>query len=652
MAGFLAPQINDIGAARGSGVPPVDTSVGDALSGVSKIFDAAFSSVGSGAQPTQKDRESATLQPIMQQIARLEAQREELGPAQHGARVNSLFSAAVVANPTLIAELRAGVTAITGLEVGAPEVDLAQQMTDETINWLTTDPEGVALAPGLFVYDTNGEIDNDLTILNAIRARAQTNADDAELARLTTQLGIEQATSGINEVRLKGVVDEWLFKSGKEAQEHVQGVIRGALNTGATVADGATVLAQLRDQRTLLANRFEAKARAGGFANHPDWNVGIALAPYDNFIASLTAKQEDIPRIFEALRSADAIAVGELINGVTGVGGFQPDVVDYVFSNIIISGSAELTKMAEGLRASKTIVTLADQPLFTPEATPVTQENPPVEGGSTTTEAQISAAGLSTDERRTEVTTGLVNFGAYLTENAVDESYRATAVESFTLASAAMTTSPQPVAVATFDKMYDTKFFDTYTSVVGFGDETAGRLQNEVSHNLAVIFSQRETLARTRLSNAFTTLPSLNLTFSDGKVMLAFDTLGEGVTLQEKSILAKLDKFGLPRNMEGLLKLRDRDPVALSAVQLGAASGNLQDINKEVAYLNKIVSVVSRLPDLSSHLLPKIEERFETKVIMIHSREEYTALPVGTNFSYQNDDGSVGFGITVALEGK
>ena len=44
MAGFLAPQISDIGAARGGSAPPPDTSVGDALVGVSKIFDAFVTS--------------------------------------------------------------------------------------------------------------------------------------------------------------------------------------------------------------------------------------------------------------------------------------------------------------------------------------------------------------------------------------------------------------------------------------------------------------------------------------------------------------------------------------------------------------------------------------------------------------------------------
>lgn len=641
MAGFLAPQISDIGAARGGGIPPVDTSVGDALTGVSRIFDAAFS--GTRAQPTQKDRDSSALQPFMQDISNLHAQRDELGSRQFQARLNSLFSAFAVANPQLITEAQTGVDAITGIKIGTEAIDLAQEITDVTINWLTTDPEGIALAPGLFVYDENGELDSDLTILNAHRARSQSNADDAELAKLTVQLGIEQARSGINEVRLKGVVDEWLFKFGNEAQNHFQGVIRSALNAGTTLADGATVLAQLRDQRTQLANRFESKARTGGFANHPDWDVSIALRSYDNAIASLTAKQEDIPRLFEALRSADATAVGELINGVIGVGGFQPDVVDYVFSNIIVFGSSELTAMAEGLRVSKTIATLADQPLFTPEATPVTQDNPPVENGSTTSEAQITASGLSTDERRTEVKTGLANFGSYLQENALDENYRATAVEGFTLASLAMTTSPQPVSVTTFDKMYDTKFFDTYTSIVGFGDEMSGRLQNEVSHNLAVIFSQRETLARTRLANAFTTLPSLGLSFIDGKVVLAFNTFGEGITTQEKNILAKLDQFGFSRDLEGILKLRERDPVALSVAQLGPASGNLQELNKEVTYLNKIISTISRLPDLSEHLLPKIEDGLAVRPV-INSIDDYNSiwpnLPNGQEYIIMGTDGN------------
>ncbi len=642
MAGFLAPQLPDIAPAPRAPVAPADTSVGDALTGVAKIFDAAFSG-GTSVRATQKDRDTTTLQPFMNDISRLEAQREELGPSQFKARLNNAFSSFVTTNPLLVAEARAGVVGLTGLEIGTEEIDVVGSIEKNAIAYLNT-AEGSARLPDLMSRSlVDGEMDNDLLVLNAIAAQAEDAKDDAELARLQTQLGIEQSRSGINEVRLKGVVDEWLFKFGNEAQGHFQGVIRGALANNATVSDGATVIGQLRDQRAQLASKFESKARQGGFANHPDWDVSVALRSYDNAIDSLTAKQEDIPRLFEVLRSADGIAVGELINGVIGVGGFQRDVVDYVFSNIIVSGSSELTAMAEGLRASKTITTLADKPLFSETASPVTEANPPVEEGATTPEAKVIATELSRDERQVEVTAGLTNFSAYLTENSSDERYRATAVEGYTLASLAMTTSPQPVAEDVFDRMYNVKFFNTYNNIVGFGDEVGGKLQTEVTHNLAVLFSQREKLASTRIANSFGNLPSFGLSFVGGSVVLGFNTFGAGATTGEKNLLGKLDQLDFPRDLSGILRLAEIDPLTVNAAGLGVASGNLQELRKEVNYLNKIVSTVSRLPDISQHVLPKIEEQLKVRPV-ISTAEEYNEivpnLPSGQEYIIIGTDGN------------
>jgi len=642
VAGFLAPTLPDIAPAPRAPVAPADTSVGDALTGVAKIFDAAFTETGSKVRPTQKDRDTLTLQPFMSDIARLEAQREELGPGQFKARLNGVFSSFVSTNPLLVAEARAGVVGLTGLEIGTEEIDVLGSIEKNAISYLNTD-EGAARLPDLMSRSlVDGELDNDLLVLNAIAAQAEDAKDDAELARLNVQLGIEQAKSGVNEVRLKGVVDEWLFKFGNEAQGHFQGVIRGALSTNATVADGTTVIGQLRDQRAQLANKFEAKARQGGFANHDDWDVSIPLRSYDNAIEALVRQQEDIPRLFEAMRASSSINLGETINAVTGVGGFQPEVIDYVFRNIIVGGSSELTALAEGLRASKTKATLVDRPLFSVGAAPVTEANPPTEGGAATPQAKVIASELSRDERQTEVMGGLANFGAYIIENGVDENYRATAVEGFTLASLAMTTSPQPVSVDVFDRMYDAKFFNTYTNITKFGDEVAGKLQTEVTHNLSVLFSQRTKLASTRITNSFDSVPSLGLSFKDGEIVLGFNTVGAGSTAVEKKLLARLDQFGLPRNMSGILRLSDLDPITVNAAGLGPIEGNLRDLRKEVTYLNKITSTVARLPDIAQHVLPRIEEQLAVRPV-ISSAEEYNEivpnLPSGQEYIVIGSDG-------------
>jgi len=269
VAGFLAPQISDIGAARGGASAPADTSVGNLLGSVAKIFDAAVSPGPAGPQPTQKDRDSDLLRPYMQDVANLEAQREKLGPAQFNARLNTLFSGFVVANPQLVTEAREGVLGLTGLELGTEDIDLFGEAQKGAAAYLQTS-EGLARLPGLIADSmVNGEVSNDLLVLAAIDAQAQDAVDEAELVRLNTQLGIEQATSGINEVRLKGVVDDQLFKMGNVAQKDFQGIVQSALITNTTFKDGSFVLGELRNQRATLLSQFENTARKGGFANHP-----------------------------------------------------------------------------------------------------------------------------------------------------------------------------------------------------------------------------------------------------------------------------------------------------------------------------------------------------------------------------------------------
>ena len=138
----------------------------------------------------------------------------------------------------------------------------------------------------------------------------------------------------------------------------------------------------------------------------------------------------------------------------------------------------------------------------------------------------------------------------------------------------------------------------------------------------------------------FSSLPSFGLTSTEGKISLAFNAFGPGSTELEKSILARLDQLGLPRNLDGVLEL---GAGFLTPAGFGPNLFNLRELNKEVAYLNKIVSTVSRLPDLSEHLLPKIEESFSTRPV-IGSIEDYNKiwpnLPSGQEYIVMGTDGN------------
>jgi len=260
--------------------------------------------------------------------------------------------------------------------------------------------------------------------------------------------------------------------------------------------------------------------------------------------------------------------------------------------------------------------------LFSQDTAPVTTDAPPLEEGATTPEAKVTAGGLTRLERQEEVRGALASFGAYIQENGADESYRATAVQGYTRASLAMTTSPQPTSEATFDQMYDTKFFDTYNHITQFGDESGARLQNEVAVNISTLFQQREKVTRSRIANDFKQLPSFELAMVEGEVTLAFNNLSSGATPQEKKLLAALDREGLSRDLDGIIKLQAKLPTVLGASTIGDASNDLAAMKKELKYLNKITSTTARLPEINKHLAPRFKSALTTAPT-IASVEDY-----------------------------
>jgi len=253
-------------------------------------------------------------------------------------------------------------------------------------------------------------------------------------------------------------------------------------------------------------------------------------------------------------------------------------------------------------------------------------------------------------ERTEEVIIGTATFGAFVPNHLESDRNRAVAVDSFTASAAAMNTSTRPVAEETFDTVYDRKFFSTYEAITRAGDTVAANLQNVVAENLSTIFNQRKDLAETRIRNGFAeTFPSISLQFNGTEV---FIDLGEPKTTNERFLRDTLKRQGLPHTFEGAKQLAILEPNNPIFLPFSEARG-INDIRSDVAYTNKVLSTVNRLPDLASHINPRVEKEFgfgqqgtdTTRTVRVSRIQDVDELRLGDTWEFVDEDGDVHRGI-------
>jgi hypothetical protein len=255
LAGFLAPQLNEIGsAAQGVGTP-VDTSIGDALSGIGGLIDLLGRGGGGGSSVTQKDRDNANLQPFFARVNRLEGQRDKLGPARFQSMLNAEFKEFVVGHGTLVSEAREGILGITGLEIGAEEFNVVSEAQEGVETFIST-TRGQAILPAVIAAATNenGELDNDVAFNLLLEQSSLFAAEQAKLDALKRQAEVEQARGQINETRLAQVIDDQTLFYGNMALQDVVAFSAAAVQNETRVSDGQTVLAALRGRENLFRN--------------------------------------------------------------------------------------------------------------------------------------------------------------------------------------------------------------------------------------------------------------------------------------------------------------------------------------------------------------------------------------------------------------
>ncbi|MHA2084304.1 MAG: hypothetical protein ACXABD_11155 [Candidatus Thorarchaeota archaeon] len=645
MAGILSPQLSEIGPAPGGVSHRPDTSTGDLLSNVGSVLDTvsrSFQSLSSSG-PTQKDRDNATLQPFAAKIARLEGQREQLGESRFNSMLNAEFKSFAVNNPILTPQARTNVQDITGVSVGDEEFNVVNEQQDAVVSFLDTSRGQLALfsVVGKAKNPETGEFDPDTAFVLLAREAALAASDSAELDAINLQTQKMQGVDTQRELFLKEVVDKKNLDFGDKAQRTVSGFVQAAIDSGAKLDNAPAMLAGLRQNRTALELEILADARQGGFQNHPDFDINDALAPYDSMISMIENLGTDAVAAFETMQAMDSIEVAKVINDITKIPlGSNRDYVNYFSQELLDLDTSNLSIGALGLDATALREAARGVSLFPGTAIPVTPTSGPVPESHTTDEATLAARSLTEDERKNEVRVNIATFGSYVSSHTGGENFRATAVESFGMAAAAINTSATPLAVGTFDKVYDAKFFNTYKTITDFGDSTGANLQSAVTANLATVFEQRLGLANVQITNNFSeAFPEMGLTFQGGKVSV---DLGIKKGTASKFLSQSLKRHSLPNDLSGLRRLAILEPNNPAFLPFSEARGITSVVN-EVAYLNKIVGVVKRLPDLAPHLMPRIEAAISGSssagAPIVNSRKERDALEDGAIYFWIDSDG-------------
>lgn len=649
MAGVLAPTISEVGASASAPSLPADTSIGDALSAAGNIFGAIAETAreeGGGGSATQTERDRAGFQPFVSSLQRLKRARDNnhIGSREYRIKFNNLYSQATAAFPDKVNMINDTFGSITGETVGEP-VDSAPQSFAEFRAAALSDPNNHTARALYFqsvVMDPEtGGVDEELTDTRWATAMAE---HESMLA------GVEQMRVQKERLTLRGEISNleqdtgtedffayWSNAANKTMNSVVEAIPMVFDNTELPPADmveeGITELTATRDQIVTQATSLAANS---GIVDNlrkkfgDDWedqlvvglNSGIRFlerlkAEPEGVIAQME-KRENIAAI-KALREAGVTAPATLLNGK-----------NEVLTNFLLQQFN--TEFKTGIRNLNTNDILSTTPT---DRAGMNTDDLVDEEGNTTPAYDGAKQQFNTNEMREQVRVGMAQFKA-ITEVGDDPFTVKKLTNEFIIA--ANTMNGLKVAEDTFDRVYDNKFFETYSLLDAQKADVMPGLNNAIALNLGSILTQRKVAAETGLRTVVgDQLPSFQLAF-DGQEFTVINTnpgKTQNLTVFESRIKPFLEEHGLDFTLDGLRELRVLERDQAPALGLNQFLG---EVNDELRYLNKIVGTINKFPDAIRSQLQIEKTRLPRT---ISSQKEYEELEFGEEYEVEYSDGSV-----------
>jgi len=645
VAGFLAPQLNEISAAPGVRPPPSNSVVGDALSGAASIIDL----LGRGRSSlTQSDKDDAALKPYFDRLISLVEQRDSGGmpPDVATLKIRSLIRSTVSNFSHLRETIFEGAGDIAGESFDFREPIVGNEIVKRDTDFAFTDPEARARLSEAIVRNKDGTINNRKTLLgiSALVKNIQATRSDLALRKAEIE-SLTQENSFTNEKQAE-LIDPLLTSMAVISRKGIQGATDLFLSQSPeerSSTDAPAIIAELNRIKADYSAIFIEQAGSAGVLDEERFTRGLAqvLAPFDNMIKTFTQLAANPNLIDEIQNSEERILLREFANSVGSL--LTPEFAQSLGIDMLVNSKAEISTK---LPAFQKIIKQTKVELSTAGETVV--------DGELTDGAVDTIITFSPKEVKEDVVTALDAWDTIdlqTDETLVEEDSRRFYNEKFGVATGIITTTGEAINEETFNRMFGTQFFKRYDRMTAIDDEVTRQFKKSVRNSLSNILDRRRVLVNQNLTNSFSRdFPSLGLKWNGSSFVLVMSQEDGPKTQAEKNLLESLSTESLPFTLEGVEELGRRvrrqqlgigdtnlDPQLVRAFNISTINTNqpiFLKLKDSVGMLNKVVGTIKVLPDeISSEVLPTKEEVGDTTAVLeIDTFEELNSLEPGTRF--------------------
>jgi hypothetical protein len=653
LAGILAPELNEIGAAPGGVSVSADTSVGNLLSNVGSLLGSISRSASTGGPAaTQSDRDDAALRPAFAQMQGLLQQRDsgELSPAAFTAKARALNKATTANYPHLRKVISEGFSVLAGEEVAPITPDVAASAAESALAFFNSDPEAKSRMGEAMRYSPDGSADNELT-LTAMQA-LQSEIQGKRFRAADTKAKVEalRNAQAFTNAKQAENIDPLLNDMSLIAGQAVSSLTENFFNTGAAEAsDAVSIINGLLQTKAEYLQIFTKQASENGILDEDRFRSGLTLvmAPFDRQIEALTAFAASPEQLANIAASENKKLIIETLNAN---GLFAGDEEKRLLGlNMFALARADLKKSLPDIRK---LLMNSPTELATEGETTV------IEDGTLTEPAVDAVSRLSQQERVDDIRGNIEGWETIV--NVPDASLaipenRQFLVQKFSLATGIIDTTGAPITEETFDKIYPPSIVKQYNRVVAFDDDIAMGMKETVKRNLSNIIDRRVNVVNALITNDFqTAFPSMSVKWNGSAFVLELS--GATSTSAERKLVAALDTLKLPLTLEGIEELgkavrREQIGVAPSGLDpkdvrtFESTTINIQldsftKLKDGIRFLNKVVKTASLFPeDVSTAVLPN-EVGSTSGVVVVNSIEEVQKLSAGTEYRIKGMDHS------------
>jgi hypothetical protein len=637
MVGVLAPTIDEARGVQSAAGAQVDNTIGDALVGIARGLDSAFSGRGGGSSPTQTDRDREALRPFVERALEIQKRREAgMAPAEAEARQRRNFNEALSVLPDKADLVRSTIGNITGEVFAEPAKDLPTEERNALIGILTdpANPVGQAIFAESYSVDSVGNFDPEATVLKARERWFNWNARLARVEQL--KLLKEEADLGSQVVQLnqQAGVEQFMAEATADAQAAVEGLIKAfpsVLETGGTPLTRETLVTELTALKAQYRNRSLQLATEAGILDNIQktftGGLDTVTLPIDNVIAFINRLTEQDVKVFEGLDAQSKVILLQALQGA-GIAATGDVLKSEFFANTFLGAvRSDVSRVIQDVQ--KNFEAFQTTPVDETLGADAVDDN-----GDPTPELSSFTNGLSNKEAVAQVRASVAQFKALDSVAEMTPESLRVGVNEFVIAAETMNNRGAAIAEDTFDQIYDSRFFNVFNLVDITGGPEVTALENAVVGNLTKILVQRKLAAEVAIRSVGVNFPSLSIVFDGDKFTTEFS--GEPKTDNESRLQRLLKAESLPVSMEGIRQFAKRDRAR--AIDLGLVP-LLNEIDDQFRFLNKVVGVAGKFSDeMKEKILPSNKLQ---SVPQIASTEEWSSLEEGAEYEVQYEDGTV-----------